>query len=409
MKKNQGDGNKRRSGEWQAVMIFVGIAFSSQCGGGFASGGTPMTYFLSQGYPGIFMPVVVALINGFVLYFSMKFAMDHKLYDYNSFLEKYTGKHNRFFRWIYEFNYNWLLIVVMALAFSTSGGVIADLTGVPYLLTTLIIAIIMFFLVTNGADVVRKNAVIMSMIILVSLILVNLPNLFFGMDRIAVNVDLLKSENVTAWSWMVALLWGYIFAGQNMAGFGAYINHADIFKTKKALKLGIIISVVLNFLVLVMVNLNLLGNLNLYQIADPKPNIPMLMVVQNGFGMVGLFSLLLSVAIFFSTISTAINYIHGFNDRVINFIKVRNKESDEVSNVKKRTRVNSITLFYIILTWIVSQVGLTALIAKGLTFSALLTLICFILPTIYNAVKGWKVEVDVIEPQNSSLQEGIAE
>ena len=36
-----------KKSDWSAAIIFTGIAFSSQCGGGFASGGTPMTYFLS--------------------------------------------------------------------------------------------------------------------------------------------------------------------------------------------------------------------------------------------------------------------------------------------------------------------------------------------------------------------------
>ncbi|MCM8710927.1 hypothetical protein M2651_07795 [Clostridium sp. SYSU_GA19001] len=382
--------------DWSAALVFTGLAFSSQCGGGFASGGTPMTYFLSKGYPGIFMPLIVALINGFILYFSMKYAMDFKLYDYNSFLTKYTGKYNRFFRGIYEFNYNWLLIVVMALAYSTSGGVIADLTGLPYILTTFIIAIIMYFLVTNGTGVVRKNAVVMSIIILIALIAVHVPNVFYNAHKIAANAAALKSENVTLKTWAIALLWGYIFSGQNLAGFGAYINHADIFVSKKGLKRGVILSVIANFIALVLVNLNLLANLDLYRASNPKPNIPVLMVVKNGFGMEGLLSFMLSVAIFFSAISTAINYIHGFNDRVLNYISSRNKESEKVKEQKKHKRVVKITIGYIIITWAVSQVGLTNLIAKGLTFSALLTLICFILPTIYNALKGWnKAEKEI--------------
>lgn len=386
-----------KKSDWNAALIFVGLAFSSQCGGGFASGGTPMTYFLSKGFPGIFMPILVAIINGFMLYFSMKYAMQFKLYDYNSFLEKYTGKHNKIFRWIYEFNYNWLLIVVMALAYSTSGGIIADLTGLPYLLTTFIIAIIMYFLVTNGSEVVRKNAVIMSVIILISLIAVHIPNLIFSSDKIIENTKMLSAENVTAKTWIIALLWGFIFAGQNLAGFGAYINHADIFKSKRGIKLAVILSVIANFFILVILNTNLVGILDIYRASNPKPNIPILLVVQHGFGMVNLLSLLLSVAIFFSTVSTAINYIHGFNDRALNFIAKRNNETSEVSATKKKKRVVIITIGYIILTWLVSQVGLTNLISKGLTFASLLTLICFVIPTIINAIKGWQPPADYVD------------
>ena len=31
--------------DWRTVIVFVSIAFSSQCGGGFAAGSTPWSYF----------------------------------------------------------------------------------------------------------------------------------------------------------------------------------------------------------------------------------------------------------------------------------------------------------------------------------------------------------------------------
>lgn len=73
--------------DWKTVLVFVSIAFSSQCGGGFASGSTPWTYFFRntgfygmlpvvvQPYFCLFMPFIVAAINCFIIYFFMKFAM----------------------------------------------------------------------------------------------------------------------------------------------------------------------------------------------------------------------------------------------------------------------------------------------------------------------------------------------
>ena len=44
--------------DWRTVLVFVSIAFSSQCGGGFASGSTPWTYFFrNTGFYGM-LPVV---------------------------------------------------------------------------------------------------------------------------------------------------------------------------------------------------------------------------------------------------------------------------------------------------------------------------------------------------------------
>ena len=120
--------------DWKTVLVFVSIAFSSQCGGGFASGSTPWTYFfrntgfygmlpvVAQPYFCLFMPFIVAAINCFIIYFFMKFAMDFRTFDYSSFLRRYgsrfcNGIFARPMQYIYEFNFNWLLIVCMALAY----------------------------------------------------------------------------------------------------------------------------------------------------------------------------------------------------------------------------------------------------------------------------------------------------
>ena len=93
--------------------------------------------------------------------------MDFRTFDYSNFLRQYGsrfcgGIFARPMQYIYEFNFNWLLIVCMALAYSTSGSALKELTGIPYLYSTLIIGVLMFVLCMKGTDLVRKNAVFMS-------------------------------------------------------------------------------------------------------------------------------------------------------------------------------------------------------------------------------------------------------
>ena len=73
--KSENVGSGGTAVDWRAVLVFVSIAFSSQCGGGFASGSTPWTYFfrntgfygmlpeVTQSYFCLLMPLVVAAIN----------------------------------------------------------------------------------------------------------------------------------------------------------------------------------------------------------------------------------------------------------------------------------------------------------------------------------------------------------
>jgi len=98
---------------------------------------------------------------------------------------------------------------------------------------------------------------------------------------------------------------------------------------------------------------------------------------------------LLSIAIFFATISTAINYAQGFNDRVLNWYQRQRQEDPAVSAEKRNKRGAILTFAYICLTWGVSQAGLTALVAKGLTLVSYITLFTLIFPTIMNVIVKW--------------------
>ncbi len=413
--------SKSQQVDWKTVLVFVSIAFSSQCGGGFASGSTPWTYFFRntgfygmlpvvvQPYFCLFMPLVVAAINCFIIYFFMKFAMDFRAFDYSNFLAKFGsrfcgGIFAKPMQYVYEFNFNWLLIVCMALAYSTSGSALNELTGIPYLASTLLIGVLMFVLCMKGTDLVRKNAVFMSAVIFVALIAVHVPNIIFNVSTGRLSAELaIMSEQINgdiaagAGSFikylLVALCWAYIFSGQNLAGFGAYVNHAQLFTNKKTLRWAVVLSVIANWAFLEMNVINLASNYSaVYEGWSNGRAVYTILVVQNGLGSGALKAVLLTlitIAIFFATISTAINYAQGFNDRILNWYQKTKNEDPKVSAQKRNKRGAILTLLYVILTWAVSQMGLTALVSKGLTFASIITLFTLIFPTIINVIIKW--------------------
>jgi len=414
-------GNGNNAVDWRTVIVFVSIAFSSQCGGGFAAGSTPWTYFfqnngfygmlpkVTQSYFCLFMPLIVASINCFIIYFFMKFAMDFRTFDYSDFLAKYGsrflgGKLAKPMQIVYELNFNWLLIVCMALAYSSSGSALAELTGIPYMATTFIVGIIMFLLCMKGVALVRKNAVFMSVVIFISMVAVHVPNLLYnvGTGKLAGEMAVMAGEmnaGIAAGAGsfvkylLTALVWAYIFSGQNLGGFGAYVNHAQIFTNKKTLRWAVILSVLANWVFLEMNVVNLAANYSaVYEGWSAGKAVYSILVVQNGVGSAAVRTLLLallSIAIFFATISTAINYAQGFNDRVLNWYQRRRQEDPAVSAEKRNKRGAILTFAYICLTWGVSQAGLTALVAKGLTLVSYITLFTLIFPTIMNVIVKW--------------------
>lgn len=407
--------------DWRTVIVFVSIAFSSQCGGGFAAGSTPWSYFfmntgfygmlpkVTQPYFCLFMPFVVAAINCFIIYFFMKFAMDFRTFDYGEFLGKYGsrflgGKLAKPMQLVYELNFNWLLIVCMALAYSSSGSALHELTGIPYMLTTFIVGIIMFILCMKGTSLVRKNAVFMSTVIFIALIVVNVPNIFFniGTGKLAGELTVMADQmNASIASGagsfikylVIAFVWAYIFSGQNLGGFGAYVNHAQLFTNKKTLRWAVVLSVIANWAFLEMNVVNLAANYSdVYDGWAAGKAVYTILVVQNGVGNAAVKAVmltLLTIAIFFATISTAVNYAQGFNDRVLNWYQKKIKEDSAVSAAKRNKRGAVLTFVYICITWGVSQAGLTTLVSKGLTLVSYITLFTLILPTILNVIIKW--------------------
>lgn len=118
-----------------------------------------------------------------------------------------------------------------------------------------------------------------------------------------------------------------------------------------------------------------------------------ILVVQEGIGSGALKTVMLTfltIAIFFATISTAINYAQGFNDRILNWYQNKIKEDPKTSAAKRNKRGAVLTFIYICITWGVSQAGLTSLVSKGLTLASYITLFTLIIPTILNVVIGWK-------------------
>jgi hypothetical protein len=192
---------------------------------------------------------------------------------------------------------------------------------------------------------------------------------------------------------LIALCWAYIFSGQNLAGFGAYVNHAQLFTNKKTLRWAVVLSVIVNWAFLELNVINLASNYSaVYDGWSNGRAVYTILVVQNGVGsgvVKGILLTLITIAIFFATISTAINYAQGFNDRILNWYQKKKQEDPKVSAEKRNRRGAVLTLVYVILTWAVSQMGLTALVSKGLTLASVITLFTLIFPTMINVVIKW--------------------
>ena len=74
----------------------------------------------------------------------------------------FTENSPLFFSNLFEVLYICVMCVAPAVAFATGGATLSTLTGLPYLLCTLIIGIFIFIVAIFGTDLVRRVASVLS-------------------------------------------------------------------------------------------------------------------------------------------------------------------------------------------------------------------------------------------------------
>ena len=120
------------------------VAFTTQFGGGFASGAQLYQYFINYGLWGVFMPILAQLLLSLFFWYGLRYAFRNRTYDYRSFSNHFYGKLSPVFSNLYEIVYLMLIFLAPAVAFATGGSTLNTLTGIPYWLCTLVIGIFIF-------------------------------------------------------------------------------------------------------------------------------------------------------------------------------------------------------------------------------------------------------------------------
>ena len=135
------------TGKKTSGALIMGVAFiwfTTHFGGGFASGAQLYSYYLRYGIWCLFMPVIAMAYNAFFFNYCLRYARKHEVYDYRSYNNSFYGKFAPVFSNLFEFLYIVVMCVAPAVAFATGGATLSSVTGLPYLVCTLIIGVFIF-------------------------------------------------------------------------------------------------------------------------------------------------------------------------------------------------------------------------------------------------------------------------
>ena len=376
--------------------IAIGVAFvwfTTQFGGGFASGAQLYVYFVKFGIWTLITPIIAQAIGAFFQWYGLRYAKRHNTYDYRSFTDRFYGdldeKARPIFSNLYELVYLFTICLASAVAFATGGATLHTLTGIPYILCTVFIGLIIFVLTIFGTDLVRAAASTVSVIIIAGLLLVYVPNIVAQWGTISANIGQMAASPAPVGPAMWKCL---LYSAFQLASIGLLMQHAEPFKDEHEAKKSMLYGFVVNAVIIFMCTIGLIAVIHNPDLKTAQ--VPTLLMVTTGVG-ASILTPIISILIVLGSVSTAVNMIAGVIARFVNSWNKKDASPDE-SKQKLKKRTVTIALLFTLLTFAIAQFGLIPLVSTGYGYLGYLTIFVVLIPFIVHMfmTKSGKIDAE---------------
>lgn len=357
--------------------MILGVAFvwfTTHFGGGFASGAQIYSYYVRYGIWCLLMPVLAMGYNAVFFAYCLRFARKHEVYDYRSYNNAFYGKFAPVFSNLFEVLYICVMCVAPAVAFATGGATLSTLTGLPYLLCTLIIGIFIFVVAVFGTDLVRKVASVLSVCIIAGLLIVYIPNIIAGAGQIS---DTASRMTANGGSFGKALYSAFIYGTFQLANVAVFVQHAKSFEKPDDAVQSMGIGWIINALMMIMVVLGIMTVCTKPEMSEVS--VPTLFMVQCGVGK-GFMMPLISVLIILGAVSTAVNMVAAMVKRICSGLDKMKKEIGTDEKRKIGTKEIVAAFICCVVDFGIAQFGLLTLIQKAYSVLAYLAIPVILIP-----------------------------
>lgn len=363
------------------------VAFTTQFGGGFASGAQIKQYFINYGIWCLLLPILSQGLYALFFWYGMRYAYKHKTYDYRSFSDSIYGKTAPVMSNAFEICYLIMIGTASAAAFATGGSTLNTLLGIPYWLCTLIVAIFIFVIAMYGTNMVRAAASTLSVLIIVGLLLVLIPNICVQFPAIAGAIGKMTAGEMVAASsetgaFGPALWMAFLYFLFQLSSVSVMYQHMEPVTDVKQINKSAWGMFVVNFLSMELAIIGMLAVM--YVPAMAEATVPMLVLVQNGVG-AAVLTPIISILIILGSISTGVNMIAGIVARCVNAVE-RRKATDEEKQKGHMMRMAIATIIFTAAAWGIAQFGLMAVVKKGYAYLGYASLVTVFIPFVIHAI-----------------------
>lgn len=380
------DSKTARKNGMPLAMGLAFVAFTTQFGGGFASGAQIYQYFINYGIWCLILPALTQGLYALFFWYGMRFSYKHKTYDYRSFSNTLYGKTRPVMSNLYEICYLIMIGTASAAAFATGGSTIQTLSGMPYWLCTVIIAAFIFLVALFGTSIVRKCASTLSVLIIIGLVIVLVPNIIAQWGDITAAIGRMSSGEMSVLSHETgafgpALYSAVLYFFFQLASVSVMYQHMEDVTDVKQINRAAIGMFLCNFLAM---ELAIVGLLGIAYVADlASASVPMLVLVQNGVG-AKILTPIISILIILGAISTAVNMISGIVTRCVNSIERNKSEAERTNGHLLRNAI--FTAIFTFLAFAIAQFGLMAVVKKGYAYLGYAAFITLFVPFVVHAI-----------------------
>lgn len=363
--------------------IILGVAFvwfTTHFGGGFASGAQIYSYYVRYGVWCLITPAIAMIYNAVFFAYCLYFARKHEVYDYRSYNNALYGRFAPVFSNLFEVLYICVMCVAPAVAFATGGATLSTLTGLPYLVCTLVIGVFIFIVAIFGTDLVRRVASVLSICIIVGLLIVYIPNIIASSHEINQTASTMNSD---AFPLGKALYSAFLYGTFQLANVAVFVQHARSFdKPKDAVK-SVGIGCVINIIMMTVVVLGIMTVASNPDMA--KQSVPTLFMVQSGVGSRFL-TPLISVLIILGAVSTAVNMVAAMVARICNKKPAKPAISPAAGSARITRKEIIAALICCLADFGIAQFGLLTLIQKAYSFLAYLAIPVILIPYVVRMI-----------------------
>lgn len=363
--------------------IILGVAFvwfTTHFGGGFASGAQIYSYYVRYGVWCLITPAIAMIYNAVFFAYCLYFARKHEVYDYRSYNNALYGRFAPVFSNLFEVLYICVMCVAPAVAFATGGATLSTLTGLPYLVCTLVIGVFIFIVAIFGTDLVRRVASVLSICIIVGLLIVYIPNIIASSHEISQTASTMNSD---AFPLGKALYSAFLYGTFQLANVAVFVQHARSFdKPKDAVK-SMGIGCVINIIMMTVVVLGIMTVASNPDMA--KQSVPTLFMVQSGVGSRFL-TPLISVLIILGAVYTAVNMVAAMVARICNKKPAKPAISPAAGSARITRKEIIAALICCLADFGIAQFGLLTLIQKAYSFLAYLAIPVILIPYVVRMI-----------------------